>query len=153
MFVCLLTLISFRGVLFVKELLPIVNWALADICGLSNETQSEGDLSYKLTNYFHPHVTDYTCHYWVYILYIKLLMLIIINCAWIFVNKLQELYALGYLMLLTITGGSGHWGLINSQWSMSVQSWSTTPSSLHQAHQSEVSIFLLMAGEMLPTDC
>ena len=63
MCLCVLHLSSFQGVLFVKELLPIVNWALADICGLSNETQSESDLSHKLTNYIHPHVTDYTCHY------------------------------------------------------------------------------------------
>ena len=47
---------------------------------------------------------------------------------------------LGYLMLLTFTGQSGHWGSINTQWSMSVQSWSTTPSSPHQTHQPEACI-------------
>ena len=138
MFVCLLSLISFRGVLFVKELLPIVNWALADICGLSNETQSESDPSYKLTNYFHPHVTDCTCHYWVYILYIKLLMLIIMHGI-LYINC-RNCMLLGYLLLLTLTGESGHWGLINSQWSMSVQSWSVVPSSPHQIHQPEACI-------------
>ena len=81
-------------------------------------------------------------------------MLIIINCAWIFVHKLQELYALGYLILLLLTfqGMPGH------LFEITQMSWSRPPKVnkfhfAHQTHQSEASIFLPMAGEMLPTDC
>ena len=78
-------------------------------------------------------------------------VLIIVH-GFLYINY-RNCMLLGYSLSLTLTGESGHWGLINSQWSMSVQSWSMTPSSLHQTHQPEASVLLLMTGEMLPTDC
>ena len=85
---------------------------MSDISGLGNETQRESGLNYKLTNNIQLHVTRLyslllSVHITVY------MAVDINNCFYCIVHgflcmNCRNCMLLGYLLLLTLTGESGH---------------------------------------------